>query len=447
MKRLTMVLLILGLAFGTQLFAGGKSEKKPEAAKDSGPTKLLWWSHWANETSKRDVVETIKKDYMAANPNVQIELVWWDKNPLQEAWKVAMTAGSGVPDIVTDPAENTLVQLKAGWFTSLGNDFPWQNFKDGAKEAARFGDVPGEFKYNIGQNINMIFYNKEIFKELGIKVPADYTFTQNEWVEMTKKAKAAGYAMTANAAGNRPYTAALPVYFTLFSRVGGEEAYKYINGLKSWNTPEARQVLTFFADLRDAGFWPGSVATMTIDEFHIYFHTQKKAATFWIPSFYTGRAFKAEKEGGQSPNFQFGMLRYPKMDGGTAHEKIIGSYESGYMISAATKRPEAARDVLKFASKPKYGALWEMLTDSPSCIKYVEKDIPQGLPPSKWKWYHEEIAKVYGSLKMETVELLAPPQRSGEFGDAAKAVINEGLPLKLVTVDEAVKKLDAAVKK
>ncbi len=446
MKRFVCAALALCVLLPAVLWAGGGAEKKAEAPA-AGPVKILWWSHWANEGSKREVVETIKKDYMAANPNVQIELVWWDKNPLQEAWKVAMTAGSGIPDIVTDPAENTLTQLKAGWFSTLGNDFPWQNFKEGAKEAARFGDVPGEFKYNIGQSINMIFYNKEIFRELGIKVPADYTLTQAEWLDMTKKAKAAGYAGIANAAGNRPYTAALHTYFSLFSRVGGEEAFKYINGLKSWNTPEARQVLEWSAALRDAGFWPGTLATMTIDEFHIYFHTQKKAATLWIPSWYTGRAFKPEKEGGQSPDFKFGMLRYPKMDGGVAHDRIIGGYESGYMISAGTKRLDTARDIMRFASRPRYGALWEMLTDSPSCIKYTEKDIPQGLPPSKWKWYHEEIAKVYGPLKMETVELLAPPVRSGEFADAAKSVLNEGLPLKLLTVDEAIKKLDAAVKK
>jgi ABC-type glycerol-3-phosphate transport system substrate-binding protein len=441
-----MLLMLVVAVVVPFLYAGGGGEQKPAGA-SSGPTKILWWSHWANEGSKREVIETIKKDYMAAHPNVEIELVWWDKNPLQDAWRVAMTAGSQAPDIVTDPAENAIPQIESGWFSTLGDDFPWKNFKEGAKEAARFGNIPGEYKYNIGQNINMILYNKEIFNQIGVTVPADYTFTQSEWADITRKLKTAGYSGAANAAGNRPYTAALQIYFTLFSMVGGEEAFKYINGLKSWDTQEARKVLQFSLDLTKDGFWPGSVATMGIDEFHIYFHTQKRAATFWIPSFYTGRAFKPEAEGGQSPNFRFGMLRYPKMDGGVAHDRVIGSYESGYMISGATKHLDTARDILRFASQPKYGAVWEILTDSPSCIIYQDGDIPSELPPSKWKWYHDEIAKVYGSLKMETVELLAPPQRTGDFNAAAEAVLNQGIPMGLVTVDEAVKKLDAAIKK
>lgn len=447
MKNKSIVLfgLMLMVLLAAPLWAGGQQEPAEEVgAPKNEKAKILWWSHWANEPAKVEVIERIKDDYMKANPDVEIELVWWDKQPLQEAWRTAMTAGQGAPDIVTDPQANTVNQLEAGWFLPLGDDFPWENYKPGAKDNAKYPGFDGYYKYNIGQSINMIFYNKQIFEEIGIEVPDDYTFTADEWLGISRKADEAGYAGSALGIGNRPFPALFPLYFSLFSRVGADEAYKYINGQKSWDAPEAREVLNWFSQLDEAGFWPDTFSTMTIDEFHIYFHTQKKAATLWIPSWYTGRAFKEESEGGQSPDFQFGMLRYPKFENGVGHDKVIGSYESGYMISSATKHPEVARDILAFASQPQYGAAWELITDIPSAIKYSESDIPSNIPESKWGWYHREIGKVYGPLEMKTLELLTPPERTGDFTNATKTVLNEGVPLGLLNIEEAIEKLESA---
>lgn len=426
------LMLVLGMALSVQA---------------EEPVKILWWSHWANEPSKRQVFERIKADYMLAHPNVKIELVWWDKIPLRDAYRTLMMAGGpGAPDIVTDPEYEAIPQLKAGWFLELGKDFPWENYYPGVKEqGAKYVGVKGYYKYNIGREVNMIFYNPEIFEKIGVPIPANYTFTQNEFLEAVRKGSAAGYAGCANAIGNRPYPACFIVEWELVNRMGVKEALPILGGQVSWDTPEVRQVLNWTVQLRDAGFWPKTFATMTIDEFHVYFHTQRKAMTLWIPSWYTGRAFKPESQGGQSPDFHFGMLRYPTMNGAKGAGRLSGSFESGYMISSATKHPEVARDILAFAAQSKYGALWELLTDIPSTIKYTAKDMPKDVPPSKWGWYHEEINKVYGGLP---VDVVSPQQlRSGDFQDAYRSIINEGLPEGLVTVEEAIKRLDAAEKK
>lgn len=448
MKRKSCMLFVLVcmVLLAAPLFAGGQQEAAEEkSAEEGGKVQILWWSHWANEPSKREVIERIKSDYMKENPNVNIELVWWDKKPLQEAWRTSMTAGEGAPDIVTDPQANTIPQLDAGWFIPLGEKFPWENYKSGAKENAKYPGHDGYYKFNIAQSLNMILYNKQIFAEAGISVPDDFTFTADEWLDISRKVREKGYAGCANAIGNRPYTALFPIHFALFSKAGPEEAFDYINGLKSWDTPDAKAALNWFAQLDDVGFWPDTFSTLTIDEFHIYFHTQHKAATLWIPSWYTGRSFKSEEEGGQSPDFQFGMLRYPKFPGGKAHDKVIGSFESGYMISSSTNHPEVARDILIFSAKPEYAAMWELVTDIPSAVKYEEADIPTDIPESQWKWYHQEIAKVYGPLKMEVVELMTPPQRSGDFTNATTSVLNEGVPLGLLDAEEALEKLNKVI--
>src|SRR5437762_1584932 len=67
-----------------------------------GKKVVTWWSHWANEPLKRQVIETIVKDYEAAHPDVDIILTWWDAPQLSVAVRAAMTAGQGAPDISTD---------------------------------------------------------------------------------------------------------------------------------------------------------------------------------------------------------------------------------------------------------------------------------------------------------------------------------------------------------
>ena len=88
--------------------------------------------------------------------------------------------------------------------------------------------------------------------------------------------------------------------------------------------------------------WPDTYSTMTIDEFHVFFHTQQKACMLYIPSWYTGRAFKPVDQGGQSPDFHFGMLQYPLMDGATHHDELWANGDLGYMVMKTSKHPEIA---------------------------------------------------------------------------------------------------------
>lgn len=404
-----------------------------------GKKVVTWWSHWANEPAKVAVIEAIVKDYEAAHPDVDIVLVWWDKNPLADAVRNTMTAGKGAPDIITFDTERS-EWVKAGWMMDLENVIPWANLIPAAKLDGTYTGIKGIYKFNIGATSNMILYNREIFAKLGIKVPDDFQFTQDEFVDVVTKCKAGGYAGVANAIGNRPYATRYPTEWALFNLVGPDEYGAYQRGEKSWNTPEARQAINFTADLTKAGMWPGSLATMTIDEFHVYFHTQQKACMFYIPTWYSGRAFKPEKEGGQSPNFQFGMLRYPEMKGARNNNGFLAGFESGYGILTSTKVADLAQDILAFAAQPKYGALWVAVTNSPSAIKYdPAKDLPKGVDSTTWKWYWDEYAKVYGSLQVQTPLVT----RCGEMEDAFKTVLNEGIPQAMITVDEAVKMLDA----
>jgi multiple sugar transport system substrate-binding protein len=409
------------------------------ATPQAGKTVIIWWSHWANEPLKRQVVEKIVADYEAAHPDVDIILSWWDITALTPALRAVMTAGEGQPDISTDSDLGNMV--KAGWVLDLTDALPWDNYMPGIQEASAVPGVEGLYKFNIGIQQLMIFYNKEIFAKLGIEVPADYTFTQHEFVDVVQKCHDGGYAGVANAVGNRNYPALYPIWAALVNLEGNLEQVKYDGGLKQWDTPQARQVLEWDKELTEAGMWPETFSTMTIDEFHVFWHTQQGSCMFYIPSFYTGRAFKPVESGGQSPDFKFGMLRYPLMDGATHTNELWAAGESGYMAMSTSKHPDIAKDILAFAAQPKYGALWAATTLIPSAIKYdAVKDWPTDLEGgAQWQWYFDEINKVYGG--MEAVIGVDAP--CGDFLDARTTALNQGIPLGLVTVDEAIALLDA----
>ena len=339
--------------------------------------------------------------------------------------------------------------MEAGWLVDLADALPWENFAPAAKLDGTYPDLgfPGNYKYNIGATINLLFYNPDIFAELGVEVPEDYQFTADEFLEIVQKCSEAGYAGVADAIGNRPYPAVWAVQYPLFGLVGAEAFDQYNAGLQSWDTPEARQALEYSAALRDAGLWPGSFSTMTIDEFHVYFHTQRDACMLFVPTWYAGRAFKAVEEGGQDPEWHFGMLRYPVWDESAAPNTAWAASESGYGLLSTSEQQEVAKDILAFASQPKYGALWTAVTNIPSIINYdPETDWPSdelqaqlGATPGQWDWYWDEFNKVYGPMDKG----LALTARCGDFNDAVVSALNEGLPQGLISVDEAIELLDS----
>jgi hypothetical protein len=142
-------------------------------------------------------------------------------------------------------------------------------------------------------------------------------------------------------------------------------------------------------------------------------------------------------------------MRMPLMDDAAAPDTVHVGFESGYHVLSGTGHEDIAKDILAFAAQPKYGALWTAVTNIPSVVKYdVETDWPAdevleelGAVPGQWDWYWAEFNKAYSSWP--TAQATTPI--CGEFADATATVLNEGLPQGLITVDEAVEMLDAAL--
>jgi ABC-type glycerol-3-phosphate transport system substrate-binding protein len=412
------------------------------APKPAGAKKVLnFWSMWSTQPLNQQFVQTVVNDYVKAHPDVQINLSFWEKAALDQALQAALKAGEGVPDMAGDT--NSTLFAKAGWLLNLDGALPKDAFKPGILEAATMSEPKGVYGYPIGIQLLYLLYNPQIFQKLGIQVPANYQFTQDQFVDVVNKCNAAGYSGVANAVADRNYPAEYPIWGALVQLVGPDQESKLDGGNANWDTPETRQVLTWLDKARLAGMWPKNFTTMGIDAFHVYFHTQQKACMMYIGSFYPARAFKSVDLGGQSPDFHVGALRYPLMTGAKYPDYLWSAFDSGFVGFQSTKYPEVVKDFYAFMSQPKYGALWSALTTQPSTLKFdVNKDWPAEVKDAaQWKWYWDEINKVYGSANSK----LTVTTPCGSFTDAATAVLNTGLPQGLITVDDGIKKLNAAL--
>lgn len=415
-------------------------EVEKEVVKEA-PVTITVWSHFANEPLFRQVIQQVFDDYMVEHDDVIIEVAWFDKEPLRDSIRTVMqSGGEGAPDITTFDHED-VQWAEAGWLEPFNAVLDFDNFIDGAKQAGSYPDLgmPETYKFNMAAMTDYILYNKELFDELDIEVPVDYQFTQDEFIEVIKTCKAAGYDGFANGIGNRPYPGQYLPKAALISLVGQEEFDKLWTGQTSWDTPEVRQALEFVVEAVDAGAYPASFSTMTLDEAHLYFHTQEKACMFFNGSWYTSRAFKPVDEGGQPRDFRFGMLKYPEMDGSSAPNAVISGFPTGYAVLSNSPHKEIALDIFKFWSEhPEYGAMWAGVTNLASAIKYTSADVPESLKDNPWQWYWDEFNEVYGEAEFAIHGIAC-----GDFNDALVTVLNEGINLGLFTVDEAIEYLDS----
>ena len=55
---------------------------------------------------------------------------------------------------------------------------------------------------------NEIYYNKDMLKKLGVELPANAQFTQSQFLDLVKKARAAGITPIAQGVGDRPFPGA-----------------------------------------------------------------------------------------------------------------------------------------------------------------------------------------------------------------------------------------------
>ncbi|MGH7264264.1 MAG: ABC transporter substrate-binding protein [Candidatus Rokuibacteriota bacterium] len=403
---------------------------------------LKWWSHWAVEDSKKAVLFEAKRRFEARSPGNTVEITFYEKKNMWPALRAAFTAGSGFPDVFY--YDNDVPEfMTAGWLADLSQGVRWENIEPYGKAfwtRPGPGGKVGTWAVPVEAASDELYFNKRLFKELGITVPANFAFTQEQFKDVVAKCTKAGHAAFATGAADREWAAMYVPDALLLSKLGSEDVRKLGRGELSWKDPRIVDVFRYYKELVDLGAYSKTLTSMTLAEAHRYFHTEQKACMFPVGSWYTGRAFVPPEKGGQPKDFELGLLNYPLMKDGKGHgQKYLGVAGS---LAVAAKSPNLAL-AIKVAdafADVEIGNMWMARTGIQTGIKTDPARIDSPI-----KWYFDEFAKVnkatkWVDLTAQSMKLLMKPG----VWEVYVATVNQGLPNRLIGADEALAKLEEA---
>lgn len=420
MGMLKHVLLVAALAFSVSAAA---------------QVKLTMWSHWAAEKIKRDYVEDAIKRFEAANPGVKIEAQWYEKTALYAALKTALRAGTA-PDIFY--AEPDQVEyMENGLLLDL-SPLNWSAIEPWAKDIWSYKGKP--YGMPLEAATVELYYNKKLLADLGIKVPANLQLDAQGLTDLAKRARAKNITPMSLGVGDRPYPGAYLVHEALLKKLGIQEYDALLKGKLSWSDPRVVETLRVVRSWTDAGLLPTTFTTLKLGEAHGYFHTNPGAVTMLVGSWYTSRAFNPPDKGGQPANFPLGIMKFPAMPGAACNECRTLSVGGSYVANAATKHPKQAIAFLNSFANPEAARRWleGVLVQTGIKADYSKVSGPHA-------GYFRELgatsegAKFYFGQPIQVMH--------GKPKEVFTQVFNNAFPAGTISVEDAVKQMNAAYAK
>jgi raffinose/stachyose/melibiose transport system substrate-binding protein len=230
------------------LWAGGQK------AADSGKMQLTIWQL----SNKQPALDTMIKEFNAANPGIQVTAAYYDTDGIKDACKVAASS-------------RTLPDMWFNWGGSLGGFFAengltydlnsyaaaknWNSiFSPGALNLCTlYGKLSG---YPISYNVLDVYYRKDIFEKYSLKVPAAFA----EFEQVCAVLKQNGITPI-SAAGLYGWHVMRFVEL-LIEHYAGAELHDRMNTFQtSYNNDAVVQALTKYKEFCDKGYFPAGFVT------------------------------------------------------------------------------------------------------------------------------------------------------------------------------------------
>lgn len=395
-------------------------------------TQLTMWSHWAAEKSKRAFVEEAVKRFEAKNPDVKINITWYEKPALYAALKTALRAAQA-PDIFY--AEPDQVEYMENGLLFDLSGLNWTNIEPWAKEAWTWKGKP--YGFPLEASTVEFYYNTKLLSELGIKLPSDMQLSSDAFMDLIKKARAKNLTPMSEGVGDRPFPGAYLTHEALLKKLGTEDYNKLLNGKLSWSDPRVVSTLKWVKSLIDAGLLPNTFTSLKLGESHTYFYANPGAVTFLMESWYTSRAFNSPDQGGQPAGFPLGIMKYPKVPDAACEECKTMRIGGSYVINAATKHPKEALAFLNSMATPEMGNEWLAKVLVQTGIK---------ADPTKMAGAHADYFKMLAAVNKGAKYYFGIPLQvmHGKPREVFTQVINNAFPAGNLSVDEVVQRMSAA---
>lgn len=402
------------------------------AAAPAKKVTITWW-HISTKDPALSDWQKMADDYMAAHPNVNIEITVLENEAFKTKLATVLQSGD-VPDIFQSWGGGGLVeQIDASLLKDITPDLDanggaWRDtFAPGALAVfAKDGK-----NYGVPWDMGMVgwWYNKDLFAKAGIANPPA---TWDEFLADVTKLKDAG--ITPIALGEKDTWTGMHIWSYLATRIGGEAAFKAAaSGTGSFSDPafvKAGEELQKLVDLEpfQAGFLGA-----THDEMQATFGNGGAAMELsgqWAPS--VEKANSADGVGVKN----LGMFNFPTVAGGAGSGTDVVGGGNGFAIGKNAS-PEAIDFVKYLTSKENQTIIAAHGTGIPT-VKGAEagltdpnmKLVQQAFANAKYfQLYYDQLlpSAMGGIINDATAKLYAGTETAQQVADeiAAGAAANK----------------------
>ena len=389
---------------------------------------LTVWSHEADEPAKVAFRELAARNLEAAHPGLHVKITWYEKTGLDAALKTALPAGQG-PDVFYLEPDQTQY-ITQGYIIPLDSLVDWSNIYGWARQAwthdGKTWALPQE------AYTDELYYNKDLLAKLGFTLPDNGQFSQEQFVDIVKRARAQRITPIAQGVGDRPYPGAYILSEALLRKLGPDDYGKLLHGRLSFEDPRVVEVFGWVKELASDGAYPRNFMTLKLGESHYYFYQQPGALMLPMGSWYTGRAFVPVDKGGQPPEFPLGIMQFPAMNDGACNECKTLAVGASFAINAASQHKELAAAFLNAMSTPEMGKRWIETIYLQTAVKTnVGKFSGPYASYFDLLMARQDGAKYFIGMPIDIV--------TGQCRDSFVQVMNSGFPGGLLPVDQAVK--------
>jgi len=370
MKKALMVSLILLIAFAV-IFTGC-AKKDPDKI-----TLRIGDCHPDRHGGMGAVFERVNNEFMAANPNVIIEVESYQDQPWQENVRIYATANR-LPDIMKWWSFPNMMNplVNAGHLMRFNKaDFSGYGFLPGALES---NEINGVF-YGIPASGDMwvIYINKELFQRAGVPIPT----TWEDIIASVPRFRAQGITpLVTNGLEGWP----LSIFFdAITQRINGDFNRNYSaitqQGGVRFTDPDFVQAATFIQDLIRAQVFNTNLTTSDYGDAQNQF-VQERAAMYMMGSWEMGLATNPGFSQGFRNNVD--VIKFPTIQGGRGQVNEAMVWFGGNWIAAAnTQHPDLVRDYMRFLAERLGPYAWELgagfppsrVTTSPSDSELARK--------------------------------------------------------------------------
>ncbi|HEX7951226.1 MAG TPA: extracellular solute-binding protein [Candidatus Limnocylindrales bacterium] len=319
------------------------ASEAPSAAAPSeaaAPVTIEWW-HISKDDPGKTLFKGIADAYMAAHPNVTINITVLENEAFKTKLATQMQSGTP-PDLFQSWGGGTMAaQADAGMLKDITADVA--SWKDTINAGALSIYAYNGKQYGIPWDMGMIgfWYNKKLFADAGISAPPA---TWDELLSDMSKLKAKGVAPLAIAGKDKWPSMHLWTYLLL--RIGGSDALQQMIQSGDWNTDACKAAGAEVLKLNDLKPYQDGYKSATYDNEAAAVGNGKAAMELmgqWAPGVQV-----ADSTSKKGLGDDLGWFAFPAVTGGAG--AATDGVGGGNGIAVGKNAPPEAVDFLKFFS-------------------------------------------------------------------------------------------------